>query len=85
MNKIRKALAGAAIAATLALTPAAAQAATFSAPSTGDHVTYYNCKGPYANTQGMPVYYCYADWDWYAEWFWHKYDGYTWVGAVWYA
>ena len=60
-----------------------AQAATaacyYAAPTTGDHVTYYNCRGPYVYNaySSYRAWECYADWDWYAEWFWGKHDGYT--------
>lgn len=51
------------------------------APYKGDHVTYYNCQGPYqsGSYNNRPLYYCYADWDWYAEVFWGKHDGPVWV------
>ncbi len=59
------------------LAPAAHAACYFLAPTTGNHVTYYNCRGPYiwnGLNYDYRVWQCYADYDWYAEWFWGKHD-----------
>jgi hypothetical protein len=66
-----------------------AQAGQYGPPLYGDHVTYYNCKGPFKNPYNYwsttPYYQCYADWDWYAEWFWGKHDGQVTVAGWYYA
>lgn len=51
----------------------------YAPPTTGDHVTYYNCRGPYvynaySSNRGWE---CYADYDSWAEWFMGKHDGYA--------
>lgn len=81
MKKLKIGLAGIALAfiSMFVAIPAAQAACYWYPPSTGDHVTYYNCKGPYGYNQwsGQAAWECYADWDWYAEWFWGKRDGYV--------
>lgn len=68
----------------LGLSMPAHAACYYPPPRTGSHVTYYNCQGPYYVSYSRPYYryYCYADWDWYAEFWWGKYDGPVWVWAV---
>lgn len=56
--------------------------AGITAPRNADHVTFYNCKGPYW-ISGQPYYLCYADWDWYAEFFWGARDGMVYAKAWW--
>lgn len=52
-------------------------------PRYGDHVTYYSCSGPYYQYNIGWYYWCYADYDWWAEVFWGYSD--MWVKAkAWY-
>lgn len=87
--KFRKRLSTIALAVPLALfgtlaLSAGPAAAGYGPPTTGHHVTYYDCKGPY-NYNWKTVYDCWADWDWYAELFWNKVDKYELVPATYWA
>jgi hypothetical protein len=75
------AAAGIAIAAT-ALAGAPAHAA-WVPPTSGPNVTYSQCQGPYfAGYGALPIYRCWADYNWVAEWFGGEVDRWEWVRGL---
>lgn len=82
--KIRTSLAAAGAITLGALTMAApAQAATWVPPSGGTNVSYSQCQGPYfAGYGALPLYRCWADYNWIAEWFGGEVDRWVWVRGL---
>lgn len=75
------AAAGIALGATV-MVGAPAQAAWV--PPAGDtNVTYSQCQGPYfAGYGALPIYRCWADYNWIAEWFGGEVDRWVWVRGL---
>lgn len=89
MKKLKKAIAAGVATIALVFGVIAPASAAVVAPRYGDHVSYWNCKGPTKNPYNYydTGYYYYCDWDydWYAEVFWGKVDRRSVLTPAWYS